>query len=62
MRIVASARHTEPGPDAVRLHVRRDAMRTYRARLATLHVRAPDTLRARIRRELRAAAERAARR
>jgi hypothetical protein len=34
----------------------------YRSRLAALRTRAPDTLRARIRRELRAAAGRAAQR
>ena len=37
------------------VHARAGAARAYRIRLAALRVRAPDTLRARVRRELRLA-------
>jgi len=62
MRIVASVDDTKPGPDGVRTRRRvpPEKARAYRARLAALQTRAPDTLRARIRRELRAAADQAA--
>ena len=61
MRIVASVGDTEPGPKGrMRPRVRLDDIPAYRARLAALRTRAPDTLRARIRRELRAAADRVA--
>jgi hypothetical protein len=45
------ARHSIAGRDATKLDAR--AARAYRRRLAALHVRASDTLRARVKRELR---------
>jgi hypothetical protein len=62
MRIVAKLRDTEPDAARTRLRVPPVGFQAYRSRLAALRTRAPDTLRARIRRELRAAAGRAAQR
>lgn len=64
MRIVASVRDREPSANVGQRapRVGPEDFRAYRIRLAMLRTRAPDTLRARIRRELRAAADRAARR
>jgi hypothetical protein len=64
MKIVASVRSPEPGADASgkRRLAPSKAIRAYRARIAALRTTAPDTLRERIRRELRAAADPASRR
>jgi hypothetical protein len=62
MRIVAKVRDTELDGARTRLRVPPVGFQAYRARLSALRTRAPDTLRARIRRELRAAARRAAQR
>jgi hypothetical protein len=62
MRIVATVRDTEPDAAWTHLRVPPVGFQANRARLAALRTRAPDTLRARIRRELRAAARRTAQR